>query len=198
MTRLELQKIFNLNFYEIKDIITQAGEIEKSIAKKMKTISLPNTNFTIKECRVIADCAKANELMRIYIEENCTERIDPDGFKLKGSNDFLQKWKNKHNIRCCNTCSGLTGRKREQDNMSRPYCTVYHRYLENFNAKVYEDYCSSYLYNHYEKPRVWFKQNAPINLNQFGETDTVNGIKLSEFKDRKNNEPINIIGDIGF
>ena len=68
MTRLELQKIFNLNFYEIKDIITQAGEIEESIAKKIKTISLPTANFTIKECRVIAACAKANELMRIYIE----------------------------------------------------------------------------------------------------------------------------------
>jgi hypothetical protein len=64
--------------------------------------------------------------------------------------------------------------------MPQPYCKVYEKYLASFDAKVYEDWCTSYLKTNLPKPRQWYKDNAPINLNMYGETNTINGINISK------------------
>ena len=83
--------------------------------------------------------------------------------------------------------------------MPKPYCSLYRKYVHSFNADVYNDYCSSYTYIKLPKGRQWFKENAPSNLNMYGEISTVNGIDRSKMqKQRKQNEPIVYLNRVGF
>ena len=84
--------------------------------------------------------------------------------------------------------------------MPQPFCKVYNMYLKSFNAKVYEDYCTSYLKANLPKPRQWFKENAPINLNMYGETGTINGIDNSKMMntERSVKGVITRVNQVGF
>ena len=76
------------------------------------------------------------------------------------------EYKKNPEIKCCNTCKyliGVTGSHK----MPQPYCKVYEKFLASFNAKVYEDWCTSYFKSNLSKPRQWYKEIAPLDLKSF-------------------------------
>lgn len=167
------------------------------LAKKQPHIS---NDYTLDECILIVSQMTGSELMVEYIKENFIEHID-EGFNINGTRDFVDRWNEGKRPKCCNTCKFCMGKVPESKSIPYPFCTVYNRYLHNFNARVYEDWCNSYLFEETEKPRMWLKENAPTNINLYGETDKVNGIKRSEFKsseETKRGAPIVILGKVGF
>lgn len=195
MQTQELIKIIKINYYTLKKAMEKAAEKYPTILVKKDSYK---ADFSKEEALEIAKNCGANNLKLIYIEENCKDALMPDGYKKSGTNEFLEKWKENHKIKCCNTCISLIGKKTSNSSIPIPYCTLYGRYLKRMSAKVYEDYCSSWVYNNSEKPKIWLKPNAPNNLNQYGEVGFVNGISNKDFKNRKETDPIIILGEYGF
>ncbi len=198
MTQAEIIKMFNKQSNDVVAAVRRASEKIPSIKNKYVNGRLWfNTNFNLEETREICKELKLNELQIIYMEENFQERPETDVYTISGTNAFLLEFKKNPTIKCCNTCKFLKG-KASMSEMPKPFCSLYNKYLESFDAKVYEDYCNSYLYLKLEQPRQWFKDNAPANLDIFGNTNTINGIKRDKMQvHRKRNEPIRYANRVG-
>lgn len=180
MTITELSRIIDIPLFKLSPIVKELSKTLPSLAAKYYNGSLfPYSHFSLEEIDAICKKLELNELQVLYLHENFKEEPAPDIYEIPGTHKFLEEYKKNPNIKCCNTCKfllGMTGNHK----MPQPYCKVYEKYLESFDAKVYEDWCSSYLKTKLPKPRQWYKENAPINLNMFGETGTVNGIDNSK------------------
>lgn len=200
MTSAELERLLNI---PKKDITDAAREVSKTMpslaAKYYKGQLFQNSHFSLDEINAIAKVLNLNEIQLIYLHEHFTEKPSPDIYEIQGTHKFLEKFKKDPKIKCCNTCKfllGVTGSHK----MPQPYCKVYEKYLASFNAKVYEDWCSSYLYTKLPKARQWFKDNAPINLNMYGETGTINGIDNSKMmnSERSVKGVVTRVNQVGF
>ena len=200
MTQTDIMKALHENNLIIHDAVVKVSERVPSVKAKFYDGKLPcNTHFTLAECEEIYKELGANPLQLIYLKENFKEEYS-DVYEITGTHKFLEEYKKDPNIKCCNTCKyllGMTGSHK----MPQPYCKVYQKYLESFDAKVYEDWCSSYLKVDLPKPRQWFKESAPINLNMYGETNTINGIeKKKMYAAKKRSVPNTIVrvNQVGF
>ena len=200
MTQTDIMKALHENNLIVHDAVLKVSERVPSVKAKFYDGKLPcNTHFTLAECEEIYKELGANQLQLIYLRENFKEEYS-DVYEITGTHKFLEEYKKDPNIRCCNTCKyllGMTGSHK----MPQPYCKVYQKYLESFDAKVYEDWCSSYLKIDLPKPRQWFKESAPINLNMYGETNTINGIEKEKmYAAKKRSVPNTIVrvNQVGF
>lgn len=200
MTQTDIMKTLHENNLIVHDAVMKVSERVLSVKAKFYDGKLPcNTHFTLAECEEIYKELGANPLQLIYLRENFKEEYS-DVYEITGTHKFLEEYKKDPNIKCCNTCKyllGMTGSHK----MPQPYCKVYQKYLESFDAKVYEDWCSSYLKVDLPKPRQWFKESAPINLNMYGETNTINGIeKKKMYAAKKRSVPNTIVrvNQVGF
>lgn len=200
MTQTDIMKALHENNLIVHDAVVKVSERVPSVKAKFYDGKLPcNTHFTLAECEEIYKELGANPLQLIYLRENFNEEYS-DVYEITGTHKFLEEYKKDPNIKCCNTCKyllGMTGSHK----MPQPYCKVYQKYLENFDAKVYEDWCSSYLKIDLPKPRQWFKESAPINLNMYGETNTINGIEKGKmYAAKKRSVPNTIVrvNQVGF
>lgn len=157
------------------------------------------SEFSLEETKRIYKELGCNLLQITTLEETWKGDKLIDVFTIKGTQNFLEEYKKNPKKSCCNNCKYLKGCSVEGLLMPQPYCSVYQRLLKDINAKVYEDWCSSYVYANLPKPRQWYKENAPVNLNMYGETNTVNGINREELnKTRESNEKIKIVNKVGF
>jgi len=201
MTQTEITEALHDNFPVVHKAILKVAERMPSIKEKFYDGKLPcNCHFTLEECEEIYKELDANPLEMIYLRENFKEEYT-DVYEISGTHKFLADYKKDQNIKCCNTCKFCVGKTSENSFIPKPYCKVYGKFLSSFNAKVYEDYCSSYAKTKLPKPRMWYKNNAPINLNPFGETDTINGIKKEKmYEAKKRSVPNTIIrvNQVGF
>lgn len=200
MTSAQISREVKQSEQNISRAIERASKYTPSIASKYHDGRLWfATEFNLEETKVILKELKCSRLMTIYIEENWKETAETDVITIKGTNQFISDWNKNPKIQCCNTCRYLLGKCGEHK-MPQPYCKLYNKFLESFNAKVYEDYCSSYTYLELPKPRKWFKDNAPSNLNIYGETNTVNGIDRKEFVSGEEwgNRPVELVNQVGF
>lgn len=198
MTSSKLERITKIRHGNIVDAIAECAKTIPSIASKYVNGRLWfATEFNLDEIKAICKQLKCSKLQIIYIEENWKEEPETDIITIKGTNKFVEDWKKNPHIQCCNTCKHICG-KVAGYKMPQPFCKVYNIYLYKYN--VYEDYCSSYEYLSLPKPRKWFKENAPANLNMFGETDTVNGVKKEEFVSGEEwgNRPAELVNQVGF
>lgn len=198
MTQAQMTRILKKRDSDILEAIQKAAEYTPSIAKKFINGRLwYNTQFTLSETKAILKELHCSKLQCIYIEENFQEVPETDVYTIKGTNKFVMDWKKNPHIQCCNTCKYICG-KVAGYKMPQPFCKVYNTYLYKYN--VYEDYCSSYEYLELPKPRKWFKENAARNLNMYGETDTVNGVKKEEFVSGEEwgNRPVELVNQVGF
>lgn len=200
MTQTDIMKALHENNLIVHDAVVKVSERVPSVKSKFYDGKLPcNTHFTLAECEEIYKELGANQLQLIYLRENFKEEYS-DVYEITGTHKFLEEYKKDPNIKCCNTCKyllGMTGSHK----MPQPYCKVYQKYLESFDAKVYEDWCSSYLKVNLPKPRQWFKESAPINLNMYGETNTINGIEKEKmYAAKKRSVPNTIVrvNQVGF
>lgn len=200
MTQTDIMKALHENNLIVHDAVVKVSERVPSVKAKFYDGKLPcNTHFTLAECEEIYKELGANPLQLIYLRENFNEEYS-DVYEITGTHKFLEEYKKDPNIKCCNTCKyllGMTGSHK----MPQPYCKVYQKYLESFDAKVYEDWCSSYLKIDLPKPRQWFKESAPINLNMYGETNTINGIEKGKmYAAKKRSVPNTIVrvNQVGF
>ena len=201
MTEYEITKSVKHDNKRIHAAILTTAERVPSIKAKLRNGKIPHcTDFTLEECIEIFKEFGANELELIMLNENYKEhkRKEYDGYRITGTLEFLKKYQANPNIKCCNTCKFLMGVVK--DKMPKPYCRVYENFLYTFKARVYEDWCSSYCKCNLPKPRQWFKDSAPINLNMYGETDTINGIEKSRLMNSKRSVPNTIIrvNQVGF
>lgn len=180
MTITDISKLLNIPLFKISPKIKELSESMPSLAAKYYRGQLYlNSHFSLEEIDAICKKLELNELQITYLHENFKEMPSPDIYEIPGTHKFLESYKKDPNIKCCNTCKfliGVTGSHK----MPQPHCKVYGKLLETFDAKVYEDWCSSYLRANLPKPRQWFKDTAPINLNMYGETGTINGIDNSK------------------
>ena len=180
MTITELSSLIDIPLWKLSPLVKEVSKTLPSLAAKYYNGNLfPYSHFSEEEINVLCDKLELNELQKIYIKENFKEEPAPDIYEIQGTHRFLTEFKNNPNFKCCNTCKylmGVTGSHK----MPQPYCKIYKKFLASFNAKVYEDWCSSYLKTNLPKPRQWYKENAPVNLNKFGETGTINGIDNSK------------------
>lgn len=199
MTQAEISRTFNIDNQKIIQAIKKVSEKLPSVKSKYINGKLwYNTQFNLEETKEICKELQLNELQLIILEENFQEVPETDVYTIKGTKAYLEKFKKNPKIRCCNTCEYLKG-KCYNISMPKPYCSLYGKLLENMNANVYEDYCNSYTYIKLPKARQWFKENAPYNLNMYGETNTINGIDKSKMQvQRKRNDPVIILNKIGF
>ena len=198
MTSAQISKTTHIHDSLVAQAIERASEYTPSIASKYVNGRLWfATEFNLEETKTILKELKCSRLMAIYIEENWKETAETDVITIKGTNKFVEDWKKNPHIQCCNTCKYICG-KVAGYKMPQPFCKVYNTYLYKYN--VYEDYCSSYKYLELPKPRKWFKENAPTNLNMYGETDTVNGVKKEEFVSGEEwgNRPVELVNQVGF
>ena len=180
MTITELSKLLDMSMSKISPKIKELSKDLPSLAAKYYNGQLyPHCNFSREEINAICDKLNLNSLQRLYVLEHFKEKPAPDIYEIKGTHKFLEEYKLNPDIKCCNTCKYLIG-VTASNCKPQPYCKVYNKLLESFNAKVYEDWCASYLNAKLPKPRIWYKENAPINLNMYGETNTVNGIEMSK------------------
>ena len=180
MTITDISILLDIPLFKISPKVKELSESMPSLAAKYYKGQLyPNSHFSLEEVEAICEKLELNNLQKIYIHENFKEMPSPDIYEIPGTHKFLEEYKKNQDIQCCNTCAyllGVTGSHK----MPQPYCKVYEKYLESFNAKVYEDWCSSYLKAKLPKPRQWYKETAPVNLNMYGETGTINGIDNSK------------------
>lgn len=180
MTLTELSRLLNLSMYKVSPKVKELSKDLPSLAAKYRDGQIyTNSHFSRDEINAICDKLELNPIQKIYVLEHFKDMPQPDIYEIYGTHKFLEEYKSNPNIKCCNTCKylqGVTGSHK----MPQPYCKVYEKYLESFNAKVYEDWCSSYLKANLPKPRQWFRETAPINLNMYGETGTINGIDNSK------------------
>lgn len=203
MTQKEIIHALDLNKSYTISVIRKVAERMPSLkAKYYNGVLPPNTHFSLEETIEIYKELGANPLQIQFMKENFVEvkKEQKDVYTMNGTMKFLEQYKKDPNIKCCNTCKyliGMTGRFK----MPKPYCKVYEKLLMDFNAKVYEDWCSSYCKADLPKPRQWFKDCAPINLNIYGETNTINGIekeKMYEAKKRSVPNTIVRVNQVGF
>lgn len=200
MTSIEIERLLHLEHHKVCDAIKETSKTLPSLAAKYYNGKLyMNANFSLEEVDAIAKTLNLNELQITYLHENFTEKPDPDIYEIPGTHNFLEEYKKDPGIKCCNTCQflmGVTGNHK----MPQPYCKVYEKYLVSFNAKVYEDWCSSYLKSKLTKPRQWFKENAPMNINMFGEIGTINGIDNSKMmnSERSVKGVVTRVNQVGF
>ena len=200
MTLTDIEKLLGLYHHRPIDAAKEVMEELPSLKAKTYNGKLyMNSHLSWEEVEAICKKMKLNELQIMYLKEHYEDKPDPDIYEIPGTHKFLEKKKKEPNIKCCNTCKyllGITGTYK----MPQPYCKVYNKRLASFNAKVYEDWCSSYLKTDLQKPRQWFKENAPINLNMFGETGTTNGIENSRLMNSKRSVPNTIVrvNQVGF
>ena len=199
MTQIQITRHLKIHSELVVNAIKKLSESIPSIKSKYVNGRLWNgAEFNLEETEAIFKELGANELQIIYMEENWKEPKLTDIYTIKGTQEFLKQFAENPKIQCCNTCSYLKG-KASGLKMPKPYCSLYGKLLETFNAKVYEDYCSSYTYSNLQKPRQWFKESAPHNLNMYGEVNTINGIENDKLQaERKSNEPVKHVGQIGF
>ena len=201
MTQKDIINTLHKTNLLVHEAIEKVAERVPSIKAKFYDGRLPsNTHFTLVECEEIYKELNANPLQLIFLRENFKEGYT-DVYEINGTHKFLEEYKNNPNIKCCNTCKYCIGMTSSSHIVPHPYCEVYKAYLSSFDAKVYEDWCSSYLKAKLPKPRQWFKDNAPINLNSFGETDTINGIEKSKMyaaKQRSVPNTIVRVNQVGF
>ena len=180
MTLTDIEKLLGIGHHRPIDAAKEVMEELPSLKAKTYNGKLHmRSHLTWEEVEAICHKMHLNELQIMYLKEHYTDMPDPDIFEIPGTHKFLEEYKKDPNIKCCNTCKfllGMTGSHK----MPQPYCKVYEKYLASFDAKVYEDWCSSYLKANLPKPRQWFKENAPMNLNMYGETGTINGIDNSK------------------
>ena len=200
MTLTDIEKLLGLYHHRPIDAAKEVMEELPSLKAKTYNGKLyMNSHLSWEEVEAICKKMKLNELQIMYLKEHYEDKPDPDIYEIPGTHKFLEEYKKDPNIKCCNTCKyllGITGAYK----MPQPYCKVYNKRLASFNAKVYEDWCSSYLKTDLQKPRQWFKENAPINLNMFGETGTTNGIENSRLMNSKRSVPNTIVrvNQVGF
>lgn len=180
MTITDISQLLDIPLFKLSPKIKELSESMPSLAAKYRRGQLyPNSHFSLEELDAICEKLELNKLQITYLHENFEEKPSPDIYEIPGTHKFLEEYKKDPDIKCCNTCAyllGVTGSRK----MPQPYCKVYEKLLESFNAKVYEDWCSSYLKAKLPKPRQWYKETAPINLNMYGETGTINGIDNSK------------------
>ena len=187
---------------KVNEAVSKAAEKLPSLKEKFVDGKVPcHTTLSLPEVEEIYKQLDANPLELIYLKENFKQpEEERDVYEIKGTHDFLDEYAVNPKIKCCNTCKHLCG-VTNKSMMPKPYCKVYEDYISNFNAKVYEDYCSSYCRILLPKPRQWFKENAPINLNMYGDTDTINGIKKEKMYEAKTRSVPNTVvrvNQIGF
>lgn len=169
MTETEICKNLRKKQEFVKQAIYKLAETTPSIQKKLFNHKiLYNTDFSLEETLLIYKELNANFLQIELLKENWIEKGPSDLITINGTQAFLQKYKNNPKIKCCNTCKYLKGLVNKTI-MPQPYCSVYECLLTKINAKVYEDWCTSYVYAELPKPRQWFKESAPSNLNMFGD-----------------------------
>lgn len=199
MTELQIIRNLHKEYSFIIETIRKLSEIMPSIKRKYCNGKLwPGTEFNLKETTAIYKAAGANELQLTLLEENWVDKVSPEVYTIKGTEDYVRKFNENNRIKCCNTCEYLRGKTTDKI-IPKPFCSVYEKFLRNFNANVYEDYCNSYKYNGLLMPRLWYKDNAPINLNKFGKTDTINGIERSRLNvEKKKGDPVIIVDKVGF
>lgn len=198
MTSAEISKHLKLAQCTVSQAVKRAAEYTESIKKKFVNGSLWFcTEFTLEETKIIFKELNATDFQIILMEENWKETVETDVITIKGTNRFLSDFEKDPYIQCCNTCKYLVGKVTTK--MPRPFCSLYNKFLESFNANVYEDWCSSYCYLELPKARRWYKDNAPINLNMFGEIGTINGINNEDLqKHRRNGDPVIHVNQIDF
>ena len=180
MTLNDIEKI--LGIWHHRPIDAVKALVDKMPSLKAKTYNgklYKESHLSWEEVETISLQMNLNELQIMLLKEHYKDKPYPDIYEIPGTHKFLKEYKTNPDIKCCNTCKfliGMTGSHK----MPQPYCKVYEKYLASFDAKVYEDWCSSYLKANLSKPRQWYKENAPINLNMYGETGTINGIDNSK------------------
>lgn len=199
MTETEIVKNLGKKISFVTNIIKELAELDPAIKKKYnKGVLCKNSEFTLRETKEIYRAAGANELQIELLEENWVDKKGNEVYTIKGTEDFVKKFNEDKNIKCCNTCEFLKGKSGKKI-IPKPFCSVYNMYLHSFKADVYEDYCSSYKYIELPKPRLWYKDTAPINLNSYGEINTINGIERSRLNvEKKKGDPVIIVNKIGF
>ena len=180
MTLTDIERLLKIWHHRPIEAAKEVAEQLPSLKAKTYNGKLyMNAHLSWEEVEAICKKMNCNELQILYVKEHFTEMPAPDIYEIPGTHKFLEEYKKDPKIKCCNTCKyllGITGAYK----MPQPYCKIYEKRLASFDAKVYEDWCSSYLPADLPKPRQWFKENAPINLNMYGETGTVNGIDKSK------------------
>ena len=200
MTIRDISRLTNVKNYKIDEAAKQIIDEVPSFRKKTINGRLKSeAHLSWEEVEAICKKLKLNELQIMVVKENFSEEPAPDIYEIPGTHKFLAQYKKNSNIKCCNTCKyliGVTGTHK----MPQPYCKVYEKNLSTFSARVYEDWCSSYCKCDLPKPRQWFKDTAPINLNMYGETETINGIEKSRLMNSKRSVPNTIIrvNQVGF
>lgn len=199
MTQAELSRNYNVHVDKILAATKKTAETMPSIKSKFINGKLwCNTQFNLEETKAICTELGFNKLQLILLEENFKEVPETDVITIRGTKAYLKEFEKNPKIQCCNTCEYLKG-KCSDNGMPKPFCSLYNRYLNSMKANVYEDWCSSYTYIKLPKARQWFKDNAPHNLNMYGEVNTINGIDKSKLQvQRKRNEPVIIVNKIGF
>ena len=200
MTEQELAELIKKPKYKISKAIAELSKIMASLSKKcFKDKLYPNSELSWEEIEAICKELNCNTLQIMFVKEHFKSYTPPDIYEIEGTHKYLEKYKENPHVKCCNTCKyliGVTGSHK----MPQPYCKVYERFLESFYAKVYEDWCSSYTYIELSKPRQWFKDNAPINLNIYGDIGTINGIDNSKMMNSKRSVKgvVTRVNQIGF
>lgn len=200
MTSAQISREVKQSNNSVSRAIERASKYTPSIADKYINGRLFfNTEFNLEETKAIYKELGCSRLHIKLLEETFVEVPEKDVITINGTNKFIIEWNKNPKIQCCNTCRYLLG-KVGNYKMPQPFCKLYNRYLESFNAKVYEDWCSSYTYLELPKPRKWFKETAPSNLNIFGETNTVNGIDRKEFLSGEEckGRPVELVNQVGF
>lgn len=199
MTETEIIKALHSTRIKVITAIKKVAEHNQNVKNKFKDDKLPcSTDFSLDETVEIYKALGCNTLQILFLKEHFIDRPKKDIYTIKGTEDFLSKYDDNPKIRCCNTCQYLQGLCKGSGHPI-PYCKIYQKPLSSFGAKVYEDYCNSYLYFDFLKPRKWYKPDAPINLDMFGDKDTVNGINRNKFKaERSNPKIVTIVNQVGF
>lgn len=207
MRRKEIIESLRVDKKKVTAILKDLAKEYPSFQKKYVNGKLrAGTEFNFEETKLIYKRLGRNELELLLLKENWQEVSENDIYTIKGTNKFLTE-ENCIDKKCCNNCKFLKGKITKA--IARPYCSVYEKLLDvakvkigktkSKNINIYEDYCSSYVQKENNEIRRWYKKNAPMNLNQYGKTDSVNGIKRDRLdKKRKRNEPITIVTCLGF
>lgn len=193
----EIYKILGIERKTVKYAFKAAAENNQSIVDKVEN----GEDLSLDECIEIVSKIDRSNLMVEYLKENYIKNNikKSDGYYIEGTCDFLDRFSKNPKVKCCNTCDAIIGKIDTNSSIPKPFCSVYNRYLRSFNANVYLDWCSSYKYKRTEA-KMWLKSDSPTNINIYGNTDKVNGIKRSRFcsSENSNNEHVNIIDKIGF
>lgn len=207
MTEAEITRNLKLGTTTVVEAIKRVAEQTPSIKKKYIDGKLwCGTQFSLEETKAIYKELGCNELQITLLEENWIEKSPIDVYTITGTNKTIIE--NNLTKRCCNTCEFLVGKTSSSINL-RPYCKLYNKLLDRVlipiskskfrKFNVYDDYCKNYSYKKQDKLRMWYKENAPTNLNQYGKLDTTNGIEQEKLNvQRKRNEPIILVNQVGF